>query len=254
MDLPSPKPLALASAENPATRTQYRLFRFIKHLVPNLCGLCGGHSNETLCSECQHTLPLLEECCARCCIPLLGASTCGSCIYQPPSFESAICLVLYQGPIPYLINQFKHHDQRQYGSYLADKLCEKIHREVPQNALPDLLTYVPLHWMSRMTRGFNQAQLIAERISLHTGIQVQATISKTKITKKQQNMNRQQRLKNLKGCYAIKPEIVKGKRVTLIDDVVTTGATMETISCLLMQAGAESVSFWAIARTPSPSY
>ncbi len=248
----------------PSNKNQTRLPAFIHWLLPNKCGLCGQISKSILCADCEADIPYLgglgKGGCQYCSIPIHTTDSnntllaCGQCLGNTPSFDSSKCLTLYNGAIPYLINQFKHQGQKQYGRFLADTLAEKVLNEMDFKHKPDVITYVPIHWTRYIARGFNQAQLIAERIGLYTDIPVRPLLRKVHMTQKQQGMDRKQRLRNIKHSFALNTQENKYSYIALTDDVITTGATIESIAYILKQSGAQKVCAWALSRTPPSSY
>ena len=117
------------------------------------------------------------------------------------------------------------------------------------DTLPDLVTSVPLHWTRAFTRGFNQSELLSRFLAVDVNRPYQNTMRKLTRTQKQQDLDRRARLNNLKQAFEVKAD-VNNKHIAVVDDVVTTGATAETLATLLKAAGARRVDIWALARTP----
>ncbi|MGI1680018.1 MAG: hypothetical protein K6L75_14850 [Cellvibrionaceae bacterium] len=118
---------------------------------------------------------------------------------------------------------------------------------------PDIITPVPLHWRRQLTRSFNQSAFIAQQLSRHSGIPAANISKRVTATPKQQRLKRSQRLKNLKGTFQVDGSKVANKKVAIIDDVMTTGATVESLSAALKKAGALQVEVWCLGRTPNRS-
>mgnify|MGYP000846253587 CR=1 FL=1 len=227
------------------------------YLFPGCCLLCGTLSNRPLdlCRECEADLPFNHSACQRCALPLqtLPVSSsvfgfqCGKCLASPPDYTHCIAPLRYEFPVDTLINSFKHRGQFSRGSILAELLLRNIKA---QEALPDLIAPVPLHWRRQFVRGFNQAYWLARYIGTRLSIPVDSRLlSRHKHTASQQGLSRKQRLNNLKDAFRLNHDI-EGKNIALIDDVVTTGSTMSELSRLLRKAGAHHVEIWCLARTP----
>jgi ComF family protein len=225
-------------------------------LFPGRCILCSALSQRPLdlCGGCEAELPFNQLACLRCALPmnsngstLIKSAICGKCIASPPAFTRCIAPLRYEFPINKLINGFKHHGQFSRGTVLAELLlCELTSQKI----LPKLILPVPLHWRRQFTRGFNQAQWLAQYLGRRLNIATNTRlISRQKHTAAQQGLPRKQRLRNLKGAFRLNHNI-EGKNIALVDDVVTTGSTIEELSQLLRKAGAEKVEIWCLARTP----
>ena len=232
------------------------------------CQLCDEALSDKafFCNGCDQDLPRIQTKCSVCCLPLNMAHSgapgprlvCGECLTSPPSFTMTICPFRYEFPISELIRHIKYSKQR----YWIKTLCQhfkQAYLQTSQNdspAKPDLLIPIPIHKSKRKERGYNQAELIASTLSKGTGIAIsKSTLIKTKATETQAQLNKQERMKNLSGSFSIskkesKQGVLVGKHVALIDDVMTTKATCELASKLLLEHGAKRVDVWCLARTP----
>ena len=224
-------------------------------LFPGTCLLCQRRSKRKLdlCHACEAALPRLETGCLRCALPLLRTGVCGYCQLQAPSFTSVFTPYLYQFPADRMIQAFKYGGKFKHGRVLASLLAKHISKSCdpsPNFAAPDVLVPVPLHWRRQIKRGFNQAELIARALSRQLDIPINTQlISRTRYTITQEGLSRQKRQSNLRQAFTA-PSDVKGLSIAVIDDVVTTGSTAEAVARCLVQAGAQQVQIWALARTP----
>jgi ComF family protein len=223
----------------------------IHRLWPGHCVVCGGPSADgaDLCRPCHRELPWLERPCPRCGLPLPEpagpAAPCGACLRQPPPFSACHAPFLYQPPVSRLIASFKYRDRYSYGRALAIELARRVDAGAVDALLP-----VPLHWRRRWTRGFNQAEVIADQLGRMLTLPVHARwLRRRRSTPPQQGLDAQARALNLRGAFAL-DHAPTGLRVALVDDVVTTGATAAELSRLLLAAGAATVQVWCLARTP----
>lgn len=222
-------------------------------LLPHRCLLCMSKSQARLCTDCESALPWLDQACRRCALPLDDPSDyCGRCISKPPSFDASLAAFCYAPPIDKLISQFKNQGQLSAGLLLHSFLKERIQQHWSDADPPDVITAVPLHWRRQLQRGFNQSAFLAESLSHQLKIPFMKVARRRLPTPKQQALKRHQRLRNLRHAFVAKPDLVAGRHIAVVDDVLTTGATAEALSRCLKQAGARRVDMWALARTPRP--
>jgi ComF family protein len=230
-------------------------------LVPTTCLLCGcGLRGELLCSGCEMDLPHLaraEHLCQQCALPLSAeAGFCGHCLHKPPAFSHSVIPFSYQHPLDYLIHRFKYRRQLPCGKALALALGAFIqhHYDEHPDEWPDVIIPVPLHWLRRLQRGFNQAEVIGAELAQQLHIPLETHVCKrSKRTPSQKGLSRAERQDNLRKAFTVSAESahkIRGKCVALLDDVVTTTATARELSNLLVQQGARAVHIWALARTP----
>ncbi|MFV8780980.1 ComF family protein [Microbulbifer sp. SA54] len=226
-----------------------QLRRSLTHCV--LCNAGGADACGT-CTPCRQELPLLGHACRLCALPLTGGADtlCARCQQQPPSNHRCHACWLYAYPIAQLIQRFKYRADLTAGRTLAEVAAQQLLPPVADDQRPDVLVPMPLHWRRQLVRGYNQAQLIADIWGRHWQLPVKARmLRKTAFTGSQQQLKRSERLKNLSRSFRASAD-VKDLHIGLVDDVVTTGATVEAASATLLAAGARLVSTYALARTP----
>lgn len=161
------------------------------------------------------------------------------------SFQQAFCYGSYDGELARLIHLFKYGGVRT----LARPLGELLARAIPPAQAFDAIVPMPLHWWKRLTRTFNQSELLAVEVSRRTGIPWSRALRRVKRTQVQAGLTGAQRRQNVRGAFrASRPEAVEGKRVLLIDDVLTTGATAAAAAAALRRAGAAHIAVLALAR------
>jgi ComF family protein len=233
-------------------------------LLPTQCLLCAVTlKDELLCEGCLYNLPWAqryEHSCQQCAIALTSAGDfCGHCLHQPPAFSRSIIPFAYQYPLTPLIHSFKYHRKLTQGKLLGELLAQHIHDCLAQAnwQTPDLLIPTPMHWTRRWQRGFNQAEILGQYIARTTGVPMATRIIQRRHrSPAQKELTRRERQKNLRKAFFISPaaqQKIIGKRIALIDDVVTTTATMRELSKLLIAAGAKDVEVWALTRTMEKS-
>lgn len=228
------------------------LHRASFHLLPGRCLLCLAHTLAAadICTGCHDELPWLGPHCQRCALPLGSASRhgqCGQCLKSPPQFDECAAVWEYSYPVDQLISRFKYQRRQLYGSLLSRLALDRIRAA----SRPDLLAPVPMHWRRRLQRGFNQADIIARVWSPLLGIPVSTDLYRLQYNPPQQGLSAKQRRYNLQAAFALRKNAdIAGKHVAIIDDVVTTAATANSVAAILREAGARRVSVWCLARTP----
>ncbi len=224
-------------------------------LFPPLCLGCGvglaSSQPPLFCPECQKQItPLAPPFCTCCGRPLPAAAgsghTCGRCLTKPPAFAKARALTLYSGPMAEAIHRFKYQGEQAGLATFAH-----FHRALVSDlAEPDAILPVPLHPERLRQRGFNQALLLAQAFfpkaerRLDPGVLVRLRHTHT-----QTGMNGTERRRNLKNAFGLTiPERVAGRSILLVDDVYTTGSTVNECAKVLRRAGAARVEVLTLAR------
>ncbi|WP_235726693.1 ComF family protein [Methylocaldum szegediense] len=218
-------------------------------MYPPTCLLCGDTHKEAidLCLGCRKSLPYNTVACPNCAIPLETSvpELCGNCQKNAPGFHSAFALFRYEEPVRYLIHSLKfgaHYPcARLLGALLAEKLAtlnEKPHAIIP----------VPLHPSRYRWRGFNQATEIARTVSYRLGIPLDLrSCRRIRPTAAQAELTAKQRRRNVRNAFAVETAI-QHRHVAILDDVITTCATVGELAKVLYRAGVLRVDVWACAR------
>ena len=224
---------------------------------PPLCYVCGKYIPDAgrlhLCSACMEFISAPSSpLCAICGIPFDGAGDdhlCSSCLKNPPSFDAARAAIIYDGPGKDLIHAFKYDFKIRLRRPLALLIVENLSSFVT-SWRPDVIIPVPLHVKRLKSRGFNQAVLLGEVLSREWGIPLaRRAILRIRWTEPQMSLTAELRKTNVKGAFDVPDaEVVSGKRVLLLDDVMTTGSTVEECSKVLKKAGASQVLVITIGR------
>jgi ComF family protein len=232
----------------------------LEYVLPACCLLCGQASPQRLlCPGCDNDLPRIGDCCGQCALPggYGAARLCADCLRHQPAWDQAIAALVYEYPVDHLVRHFKFHKDMCCGQLLADELARAVALKFGQAEFipeqkPDLLVPVPLHFLRRCRRGFNQAEVIATELQRVCGIPIQhKLLQRIAHTPAQSGLDRQARQKNLRDAFRCAP--LQGTHVALVDDVLTTGATLQECARVLKRAGASRVSVWVAARVPAPS-
>lgn len=221
------------------------------------CYLCGGEGDNPypLCSGCEGDLPWAGAACVHCALPLVfEGPACSACQWSPPPFECVEAPWTYDFPLDAAIKRFKHQADRPMGHLLGHRMAAWLeHRYAEGLPRPDRLLPVPLSAKRLRTRGFNQGQLLTDWLAAALGLTGDSRmLLRTRDTRSQQGLNLAERQRNLQGAFSIaQSAMVKGLHLALVDDVVTTGATVKALATLLRQAGACRVDVYCLARTPA---
>lgn len=225
----------------------------LEMLLPSHCILCGLRSGPgRLCQPCLHDLPRIEQACRQCAAPLGHSELmlCGACLRHPPAWDIALAALVYDYPADQLVQRFKFQRNFACGQLLADELTCAVKQSA--QARPELLIPVPLHFTRRFQRGFNQAELLARAVGAAVKIPVRVDcLVRTRRTAAQSGLDRAARRKNLRGAFSCGD--LAGARIALVDDVLTTGTTLEACARAARKAGAAHVSVWVAARVPPPT-
>ncbi|TDF82923.1 ComF family protein [Pseudomonas sp. H9] len=222
------------------------------------CLLCDEPAEQhyPLCVACEAELPWLQDGCQVCALPLpMHGMTCGQCSRRPPAFYRVEAPWYYGFPLDALISRFKYNSQWPLGNLLAQLLGRWLaHRFNEGLPRPALLLPVPLSRRRLRQRGYNQAAMLARWLTGHTDIPYTERALKRVIdTPAQQGLSARKRQRNLRQAFAVEnPELIEGRHVALIDDVMTTGATAQALANLLLNAGARRVDIYCLARTAKP--
>lgn len=227
------------------------------HRGPSLCAVCHAWGTSRLCARCVTRFAAPVTRCQRCAAQVTpGITTCGRCLLAPPHFTSALAAVDYAHPWDRLISEFKYRDGLDLGPALCDLLLaahQRTHHHHGGEAA-DWLLPVPLALQRWRERGYNQSWELARRCAPRLGCPADpAVLLRIRDTPHQLSLPREQRQANVRGAFAIEParrREVAGRHIALIDDVMTTQATADELSRLLLDAGAHSVQVWVVARTP----
>ena len=235
-----------------------KVYNWLRFNQINRCLLCLGCAAgiaECICPACLDDLPWLGSACRQCALPLPETDMlCGPCQLSPPAFSQVIAPFRYHFPLDSLIPAFKYQHKLTYGRLMAHLLLQAVehHYQEHEQALPDLILPLPLHRARQAQRGYNQALELARPIARRLALPLdRRNLIRRRATTSQQGLNAQQRRHNLHDAFICRhPEQLHGKHLALLDDVVTTGTTVNEASRTLLAAGAASVSIWCIARTP----
>lgn len=224
-------------------------------LLPHICLLCdqvcADDANSDLCSHCRCSLPWNHHCCQRCAIPLdpsLNQPLCPDCRELPPRYRRCVAPLVYAAAPRLWVRQLKFHHGLVEARLLGTLLADAVQQEYVGGILPDVLVPVPLSLRRLAGRGHNQALSLASIVAKQVGRRVsRRSVRRIRHGPDQRGLSREARQQNLIGAFASRPW--QGERIAVIDDVMTTGATLEALATTLLDAGASEVHAWCATRT-----
>ncbi len=227
-------------------------------VFPPFCPVCRARLDEgrrdPLCGPCWRGLERIEPpCCRLCGRPVHAAAgarpLCGACRLRPPAFAYARAAARYEETVREALHAFKFGGRRAMAAPLGDLLIEATAAPLPEG-LPDLLVPVPLHPRRERERGFNQAGLLARRLGRAWGRPVREDVlGRAVATAPQTTLAAAARRANVRGAFRLRrPELIAGRHVALVDDVLTTGATLSECARSLTDGGAATVGVLTVAR------
>jgi ComF family protein len=217
--------------------------RLASLLFGGSCFLCRGTAAALLCTACAAELPrLAPPLCPRCALPSPAGAACGRCLADPPRYDATAAALAYVFPADALVHALKFRGELALAPFLSALLSERI----PSQERVDLVVPVPLSPQRLKARGYNQAVEIARH--LRRGRLLVSACERDRDTSPQLELPFAARRRNVKGCFVVKQH-VEGAVVAVVDDVMTTGATLDEMAKALKGAGAARVVNWVVART-----
>jgi ComF family protein len=228
-------------------------------LLPSACLLCGTACGAVpVCVDCRAELPALPpHCCPICLETTTHGERCGACLAHPPHFSGLVALYAYAFPLDRLVLMLKYEARLALARWWAEALATRLAADGADAVLP-----VPLHSERLAERGYNQAEILARPLARALQLPLLADVlEKCRATPQQSASDRKSRRKNLRNAFTLHSQAlpsIRGKRLLLVDDVLTTGATLDEIAHLLLRHGAAEIRAVTVARTlktgvmPSP--
>lgn len=221
------------------------------YLLPPTCILCGnaGFNALDICENCYNRLPRNNLCCYRCAeifaAPIAVAALCGRCLSETPAFDETYAPFIHQEEIRHLITGLKFGAQFKNASLLGSLLADYVGKAAEK---PDCIVPVPLHKSRYHERGYNQALEIARTVSKTLDIPIDfSSCVRHKDTPHQTGLSAQKRRQNLRRAFSVQKSI-QANHVAILDDVMTTGCTVNALAVELKKAGVNRVDVWVCAR------
>lgn len=244
---------------------------FLDAIFPPKCLICGAFDGlvpddkvsfdspahvtaSYFCEACRKGLiPIASPFCSKCGLPFISREgedhTCAECLVEEKYFRRARAFGVYDGSLMEAIHRFKYAKRVSFSRPLSVLVREAFFRFWDVNSI-DLIVSVPLHMKRLRERGFNQSFLLIRRWAKQEGLAFDGlTLSRSRWTEPQTALSRKERQKNIKGAFAVKdPEKIVGQKILLVDDVYTTGSTVNECARVLMEASAQVVDVLTLAR------
>ena len=218
-------------------------------LLPPRCLACGepGEGDRDLCTACACALPVAGQACPRCALPLPATAACGACLQRPPPLQGARAAFVYVAPVDRLLRRHKFHNDLAAGRLLSEWMAEGF-AALPA---PAALVPVPLHPTRLRQRGYDQALELAKPLARALQLPLVAdALVRVRATAPQSELDAEARQRNLRRAFACAEGVQLPQHVVLIDDVMTTGATLQAAAKALRRAGVLRVDAWVCARVP----
>ncbi|MCG8275157.1 ComF family protein [Stenotrophomonas sp. NLF4-10] len=219
-------------------------------LFPPTCLVCTepAAAGRDLCAACAAGLPWLDSACRRCALPLPAAESagtlCGACWQARAPLQQVHAALLYAAPVDGLLRRFKFHHDLAAGRLLAQLMGERLAAADP----PQALVPVPLHRSRLRQRGYDQALELARPLARHLQLPLLAGLRRVRATAAQSELDAATRRRNLRAAFVAAGPLPP--HVALVDDVMTTGATLHAAARALRRAGVTRVDAWVCARVP----
>ena len=217
----------------------------IGRLLAQDCLLCAAASDhEILCAACAADLPRLQDPhCPRCALPTPIGEICGRCLAKSPHYDATVAAYNYDFPLDKLVQSFKYGHRLALGTYFGRQLAS-----LSEGIVADLIIPLPLHPLRLRERGFNQALELARPAGRALNLPIDSTsCSRTRNTQAQANLAWRERTKNVRGAFHCATDFTN-KRIILVDDVMTTGASLDECARTLKLHGAVEVTLLVVAR------
>lgn len=224
------------------------------------CSFCGlGKTLHGVCEPCLSAIELTGDSCSRCASMVTLSPNnshtqphCGECIEKPPAYQKVITATRYKFPVDKALSELKFNNQLHYARSLGNILVDKVKHEYQDTSLPQVLIPIPLHPRRLSERGFNQSLVIAKQLSKSLDIPLSHALTRIKDTPHQIGLSEKQRRQNLNGAFHLQqalPDHTLADHIAIIDDVVTTGSTVNEATKLCLKNRVKRVDIWCLAKT-----
>lgn len=223
-----------------------------KLLWPEICPFCGKVYKDGICPACKAKLKKLsigQPRCMKCGKPVRKKEQeyCNDCTGTKHHYNRGRALWLHKPPVSSSIYQFKYHNQRVFGKYYADEMQKQL-EAVVRKWKPELIIPIPLHPLRKRKRGYNQSAILAKELGKRLDIPVDISVLKrVRYTNPQKKLDSKTRKRNLYHAFKVSKRMKKFKNVLLIDDIYTTGNTIDEAAKKLKEAGVENVFFLTVS-------
>ena len=232
-------------------RTYLKLYR---------CLLCQRHYQGTkrLCHYCYKYLPWLTDNCYRCASPISPyRNYCNACMLElhPIKADHSVFCFHYKNPISYMIKAWKFHGQLKYEIFFANTMVTHLKNKLIYEEYPQAIIAVPISKQRYRERGFNQAAQLSKYIAKQLNLpRLDHHMSCYHQTKHQAELSATQRAQHLQNTFYLTKQLPSLEHIAIIDDVMTTGSTLNAMAMLLKQQGVTKISYWGLARVTKDAF
>ena len=224
--------------------------RILELLYPKRCCFCGTLCMQDVCSACAKKIVYVREPrCKKCGKPVRYEEQeyCYDCKRQHFYYEQGRSVWLHKDPVKWSVYQFKYHNRRVFGSFYAKEMY-RLYSEKLRDWGIDLIVPVPLHWKRRWKRGYNQSEIVAKHLGNLAGIPVDTkAVIRKRDTKPQKALNSKERKRNLQDVFEVQRQWETPRNILLIDDIYTTGSTVDGVARAFYKKGPNKVWFFTIS-------
>ena len=236
----------------PITSISLRCVRLLRTSLPQCCVLCTAASGDALlCAACIGDMPRTLQACPACATPTAGGLRCGTCLAKPPPQAATVAAWRYSFPVDRLLHAFKYRGHLALAEPFSDAIVAAV--VARGEPLPDCVVALPLANARQRARGFNQSQEIARRVAGKLGVSCASSVlRRVRDTPPQAGLKLDARTRNVRGAFEA-DALIAGRHVAIVDDVMTTGATLNEAAKALRRMRALRVDAWVVARTPPPA-
>lgn len=219
----------------------------VRAALPPRCTLCGTTTpGALLCEPCAAELPWNTPCCPGCALPTASGALCPACAQAAEPYDAAFSALRFEGPVQRAVHGLKYSARFLNAALLASLMAQPLKQRL--GPLPQLLLPMPLARGRQFKRGYNQAQQLAAELGKALAIPVNTIAAKRlRTTEDQIGKSRRERQANVKGAFTLSADVT-GQHIALVDDVMTTGATLAELSRAARAAGAARIEVWTAAR------
>lgn len=228
----------------------------IRIFYPKVCPVCEsilpdvpGENKDGVCIRCNSRLHYIKSPkCLKCGKQIyeMNQEFCCDCKNKKHEFVQGAGVFAYDEEIKKSIYRFKYSNQREYSHFYARAIVNRLGYQI-RHWMPDIIIPIPLNRIKYLKRGYNQAELVARSVGDLLDIPVDSKLLiRTRNTRPMKELNDEERVKNLQNAFKIRSDIVKYNKVLLLDDIYTTGATIDACSALLKEAGAKEIFFVSV--------
>ncbi len=244
---------ALSAARDALRSSVSCVADILRLALPQRCELCVARtgSGALLCADCASGLPSVAAACPVCALPSAAGAVCGACLTNPPPFAATVAAHVYAFPVDRLLQQIKYGGRITLAEWAGAALAAAARTALADRSdteRPEWIVALPLADARQRERGFNQAGEIASRVAQATALPLRAPLARIAAGPPQAALPWAERRRNVRGAFAVRRD-VRGAQIAVVDDVMTTGATLAEASRMLVRAGAARVECWVVART-----